>query len=72
MCYIELIGNPIELFEKDEIRAEKERLNIQPFWTWEHKILKQEQEYFTTQLQSLEQQIQEELDQAISKDTAAA
>jgi hypothetical protein len=50
MCYIELIGNPIEIFEQDEVRAEKERLNIQSFWSWEHKLLKQEQEYFQIQL----------------------
>ena len=42
MCYIEMVGNPIEVFEKNEMESEKERLGLQSFWAWEHKILKQE------------------------------
>lgn len=40
MCYIEFIGNPIEIFEKNEMQAEKERLGIQSFWSWENKLLR--------------------------------
>lgn len=72
MCYIEFIGNPIEVYEKNEIQAEKERLGIQSFWSWEHKLLRQEQEYFENLIHSLDAQIQDELDQFLSKDTAAA
>jgi hypothetical protein len=72
MCYIEFIGNPIEIFEKNEIQAEKERLGIQSFWSWEHKLLRQEQEYFQNQIHSLEAQIQDELDKVLSKDASAA
>jgi hypothetical protein len=50
MCYIELIGNPIEIFEKNETDAKRELLGLQSFWTWEHKILKQEQEYFQSHI----------------------
>ena len=46
MCYIEMIGNPIEIYEKNEAQSERERLGLQTYWSWEHKILKQEQDYF--------------------------
>jgi len=46
MAYIELVGNPIEIFEKNELQNKIESEGIQTYWTWEHKILKQEQEYF--------------------------
>ena len=28
MCYIEMINNPIEIFEKNEMEQEKERLGL--------------------------------------------
>lgn len=46
MAYIEFVKNPIEIYEKNEFEQEKEKHGLQTFWQWEHKILKQEQEYF--------------------------
>ncbi len=46
MAYIEIIGNAIETYEKNEYQNQKERLGLQSFWSWERKILVQEQEYF--------------------------
>jgi hypothetical protein len=38
-CYIELIRNPIEVYAKGEFEVEKERLGLQSYWSWEHKLL---------------------------------
>lgn len=46
VAYIEIIGNEIENYEKNEMQNEKERLGISSFWQWERKLLVQEQEYF--------------------------
>jgi len=46
MCYIELVKNPIEQFEKNERQNEKEAIGLPSFWSWENKLLKQEQDYF--------------------------
>lgn len=66
MCYIEMIGNPIEIFEANEKANQKESLGLQSFWSWEHKILKQEQEYFQNLIQNLDASIQLELDQVLT------
>lgn len=66
MCYIELIGNPIEIFEKNELQNKIENEGIQTFWAWEHKILRQEQDYFTNLLENLDAQIQAELDDVLT------
>ena len=39
MAYIEIIGNEIENFEKNEEQNEKDRLGLQSYWAWERKIL---------------------------------
>jgi hypothetical protein len=46
MCHIEMIGNPMEIYEKNEFEQKKESLGLQSYWDWEHKLLKQEQQYF--------------------------
>lgn len=71
MCYIEFVKNPIELFEKNEAQNEKERRGLPSFWSWEQKLLKQEQDYFKNQIQSLESQIEVELEQVLTKDQDA-
>jgi hypothetical protein len=43
MCYIELVNNPIETYEKNEFQNEVTNLGLQTFWQWEQKLLKQEQ-----------------------------
>jgi hypothetical protein len=42
MASIELVGNQMEVYEKNEFERQKEALKLQSFWDWEHKILKQE------------------------------
>ena len=46
MAYIELLGNPMAVNERNEFKATIKEHNIQTFWSWEHKILLQEQQYF--------------------------
>jgi large subunit ribosomal protein L17 len=55
MAYIEIIGNEIETYEKNEFQNEKDRLGIPTFWQWERKLLVQEQEYFQNLLSGLDQ-----------------
>jgi hypothetical protein len=40
MAYIELVNNPIEIFEENELNNQKESLGLQSYWAWEHKLLK--------------------------------
>jgi hypothetical protein len=42
MAYIEIIGNEIETYEKNELQNEKDRLGVPSFWQWERKLLVQE------------------------------
>lgn len=70
MAYIEMIGNPVEIYEKNELQSEKERLGLQTYWAWEHKILRQEQEYFQNHIQNLDAQIQMELDNVLTAQAA--
>jgi len=65
-AYIEMIGNPIEQFEKNERQETIETNGLQTFWSWEHKIIKQEQEYFQNLIQNMEAQIQAEVESSIS------
>ena len=44
---------------------------LQTFWTWEHKILRQEQEYFKNLIENLDAQIQAEVESSISAATDA-
>lgn len=62
ICYIELVNNPYYIYEKNEEARERERLGLQSYWSWEHKLLKQEQVYFEQQLASIDAQIGMELD----------
>lgn len=46
MCYIELLGNELEAYEKEKFNEEVEKVGLQSYWSWEHKILKQEIQYY--------------------------
>lgn len=61
-----MVGNPIEQYEKNELQETIESNGLQTFWSWEHKIIRQEQEYFKNLLQNLEAQVQAEVDSAIT------
>lgn len=67
MAYIELVNNPIEIFEENEMNNQRESLGLQSYWAWEHKLLKQEQDYFRGLLASLDAAVQLELEEAITK-----
>lgn len=68
---IELVNNPIEQYEKNEFRQQVQAQNLQSFWAWEHKILKQEQQQLENQLKDLELKIEREIDEAHSNFDAA-
>ncbi|CDW81190.1 50s ribosomal protein l17 [Stylonychia lemnae] len=63
--YIEFIKNPIEQYEKNEIKQEIEKNGIQSFWAWEKKILKQEKGYFKQQITQLKQKIDLEVESVL-------
>lgn len=67
MAYIELVNNPIEIFEENEMNNQKETLGLQSYWAWEHKLLQQEQTYFQNLIQNLDAQVQRELDETLTK-----
>ena len=46
MAMIELVGNPLQRWEKAQEQDEAQELGRPTFWQWEHKILRQEQQYF--------------------------
>jgi ribosomal protein L17 len=46
VAYIEMVRNPIEQFEKNEMDELIQSNGLQTYWAWEHKLLKQEQQYF--------------------------
>lgn len=54
MAYIEILGNPIAEWEKKEAEQAAAELGRPSFWEWEHKILKQEQQYFKDHLDKLQ------------------
>ena len=67
MAYIELVNNPIEIFEENELNNQRESLGLQSYWAWEHKILRQEQDYFRGLLAGLDAAVQLELEEALAK-----
>ncbi len=42
MASIEYIDNRFEIYEKNQLIEDKERIGLQSFWAWEQKLLKQE------------------------------
>lgn len=71
MCYIELVKNPIEVYEKNALAQEKANLGIASFWEWELRVLRQEQDYFKSQQQTLQQKIDSEIEAALTRDQQA-
>ena len=69
MAYIELVNNPIEIFEENELNNQRESLGLQSYWAWEHKLLKQEQDYFRGLLDNLDAAVQLQLEETLSKVT---
>ena len=72
MAYIELVNNPIEIFEENELNNQKESLGLQSYWAWEHKLLRQEQDYFKNLLDNLDASVQAELEESLTKQPDAA
>ena len=42
VAMIEIIGNPVEEYEKNELELEKEQHDLQTFWQWEKNLLDDE------------------------------
>lgn len=72
MCYIELVKNPIEVYEKNALAQEKANLGIPSFWEWELRVLRQEQDYFKNQQLTLQSKIDNEIEAAITMSQSAA
>ena len=64
MAMIEIMGNPIQQWEQQQEAQEAEELGRSDFWEWEHKLLKQEQQYFKDHLDKLQDQIENEIEAA--------
>jgi len=60
-AYIELLGNPIEEYEKNEEALEKEEFGLQSYWEWESNLLEQEKDFFEEKLRDLKAQIDVEV-----------
>ena len=60
MAYIEIMGNPIQQWEKNQDELEAEELGRPNFWQWELKLLKQEQQNFRDHLDKLQDKIDQE------------
>lgn len=71
MAYIELIGNQVEIYENNQFDQIVENEGLQTFWSWELKLLRQEQDYFSNHLQNLEAQVQSELENLSQKAAAS-
>ena len=65
MAYIEFIGNKTEISEKNKFEAQVNEHKLQPYWTWEHKILLQEKQYWEGLLQTLKMQVDTEVEKAL-------
>jgi polyhydroxyalkanoate synthesis regulator phasin len=57
MATIEILGNPMIDFEKNEMAIEIEQNDLQSFWEWEAGLLRQEVEHFETHLRTLKGKI---------------
>ena len=66
MAVIELVNNPMERWEKEQLKKDKAELGKPSFWEWELKILRQEQVYFKQQLDRLQTKIEDEIDSALA------
>ena len=63
MAMIELVGNPIERWERQQDLEAAEDMGRPTYWEWELKLLKQEQQFFKNKLDGVQDQIDQELDQ---------
>jgi ribosomal protein L17 len=54
MAMIEIMGNPIQQWEEQQEAQAAEELGRSNFWEWEHRLLKQEQQYFKDHLDKLQ------------------
>ena len=52
---IEFTENPIMEYEKEQEKKLIEDRQIHTFWEWEHKILKQEKEFYMKELRQLKE-----------------
>ena len=66
MAVIELVNNPMERWEKEQLKKDKAELGKPSYWEWELKILRQEQVYFKQQLDRLQTKIEDEIDSALA------
>ena len=67
MATIEILGNPMIDFEKNEMAIEIEQNDLQSFWEWEAGLLRQEVEHFETHLRTLKGKI----DRLVNQRTAS-
>lgn len=72
MATIEILGNPMIDFEKNEMAIEIEQNDLQSFWEWEAGLLRQEVEHFETQLRSLKQKIDRQVESRIAQEVKSA
>ena len=66
MAMIELVGNPIDVWEQRQEEQAAAELDKPNYWQWELKLLQQEQIYFKQQLDNLQTKIEDEIDAQLS------
>ena len=71
MALIEIIGNPIQEWEKVQDKQAHKKLSGSGFWAWELKLLRQEQQHFKDHLDKLQDKIDEEIDSFLGEQAAA-
>lgn len=57
MALIEIMGNPIQEWEKAQDKRDAKELGGATFWKWELKLLRQEQQHFKDHLDTLQDKI---------------
>lgn len=72
MARIELVGNPKEIWEKRQEKLERENSERTNVWSFELKILKQEQAYFKRQLDKLQKKKEMAIDKKIADLSASS
>mgnify|MGYP002633697353 CR=1 FL=1 len=60
MAMIEILGNPIQKWEKQQEDERAANLGSLSFWAWELKVLKQEQQHFKDHLDKMQDKIEAE------------
>ena len=69
---IEIIGNEIAEFQKNEQEVEIAQYGLESYWEWENKLLTQEVDYYENKLRQLKMTIDDEVSETLMTQHADA